>query len=631
MLGSSSSSSRRARKGHAYSQWDRFRALPASTQFVAVALGLLVLYGVVDLLPSSHPQVDPSSSSPSSSNLAASSSSSSASAATALQSRVAQLQSEKKQLQAELDRAREEVRSLLSQQNNNNNKNKRVSMINNNDDDQTADDDDDDDSDGMDGPTGFLARRLGKFNYEKVEFEADSNARAFWIKTQTNEEGHHFYRRILISNGWLETRNPKNKDIQFLFYGRFVPNLDGHFSMFKEGKHVINHIPGEFAVLNKEPFLKIIRNNSIAEGCDYTEMHPEAYLVHEVEDCVELFRVGDNPRSRYVRRLETQEHRDNMWWFWKPPFNSFGRGIKISPLKNLREKFGFSQWTADTPNVEQLVRNRCQELAHNLTDSKSKLLVQRAVHNPFLIKGTKFDFRAYILIANAKPWVVYQKFGHVRRCLRKYAVDSKVKKAHVCNDYSDELEAKGFPLNDHIWGYPKFKEYLISLGLTGEEVDRAFRHNLKRVFLGVFKKFMANVPRKNGYWLMLGLDVAIDEYLNVKVLEANTNPSMHYGTRVWGQEIVRRNWNQMNEVLHLVNHYHHVFSKSKQPFDADRDLIESTKHGWELIYSDATSPPWQYVPEKCFKQEPNERVANLPPVKHNEWPGDWHDFVNADD
>ena len=54
----------------------------------------------------------------------------------------------------------------------------------------------------------WVGRRMGLFEWEKFRFERNSSARLFWIKTANNEEGHHLYRRLLITNGWMEAKEP---------------------------------------------------------------------------------------------------------------------------------------------------------------------------------------------------------------------------------------------------------------------------------------------------------------------------------------------------------------------------------------------------------------------------------------
>ena len=108
-------------------------------------------------------------------------------------------------------------------------------------------------------PTGeWRGHRLGHFShrmYSDFHVEANSSARRFWVKTANNEEGHHIYRRVLISNGWIETNNGKDKHVVFQFFGPSLPGLNEEFDVFKEHQHLINHIPGEWQVLNKGPLL----------------------------------------------------------------------------------------------------------------------------------------------------------------------------------------------------------------------------------------------------------------------------------------------------------------------------------------------------------------------------------------
>lgn len=64
-----------------------------------------------------------------------------------------------------------------------------------------------------DGPTvnpySWRGQRMGSFAWDTFRFEKQSSARLFWVKTANNEEGHHLYRRLLITNGWMETSDPK--------------------------------------------------------------------------------------------------------------------------------------------------------------------------------------------------------------------------------------------------------------------------------------------------------------------------------------------------------------------------------------------------------------------------------------
>jgi len=231
------------RKGHAYSKFDAFRQLPLSTQLGLLAITLLIFFIFLSILPSHT-------------------STSADNDTDALHKKVTdvdengELRSPSSQQSEKLLQTIKELRTKLSKTEE---QNARLTLSLNQLKQRRSSQADQDDEKQEVAPSNPHLRGapLGNFDWDSFVIEDNSTSRRFWVKTATNEEGHHFYRRILIQNGWVETSNPKHEDCYFLFYGRFVPNIDQDFEMFEEGKHMINHIPGEFAVLNKEPFFAL--------------------------------------------------------------------------------------------------------------------------------------------------------------------------------------------------------------------------------------------------------------------------------------------------------------------------------------------------------------------------------------
>lgn len=164
-------------------------------------------------------------------------------------------------------------------------------------------------------------------------------------------------------------------------------------------------------------------------------------------------------------------------------------------------------------------------------------------------------------------------------------------------------QGDNFPLDDHIWSFDKFRDFLIEeYGYENTQVETAFIANLKRLFLYIFKTFKDVFPQRNGYWLLNGLDVAVDHHWNVYALEINANPSLHYNTRVWGKNIVQNNFRLASEVLELVLDAQ-AKTRQEEPVTR-RDLVMKTKGGFELIYSEQVSPPFEADESECFQQDP---------------------------
>ena len=59
--------------------------------------------------------------------------------------------------------------------------------------------------------------------------------------------------------------------------------------------------------------------------------------------------------------------------------------------------------------------------------------MQRYIDNPLLLNGHfKFDFRVWLLLARADPWVVYYRDGHIRRSSTAFGGTSAIE-AHITN------------------------------------------------------------------------------------------------------------------------------------------------------------------------------------------------------
>eukprot|EP00466_Bigelowiella_natans_P021199 jgi/Bigna1/145124/aug1.95_g19832 len=153
--------------------------------------------------------------------------------------------------------------------------------------------------------------------------------------------------------------------------------------------------------------------------------------------------------------------------------------------------------------VGQNLKEACEELSRKFKTQKLKSVVQAAVHPPLLIGGSKFDIRAYILIANTYPFFVFSR---------------------------------------HLWSFEEFTKYIEAAGIhekvpglqraSSNDIRLYVEEELQRLFLTVFLSAKDKIRRANGYWSLLGVDVAVMDDMTMRVLEVNTNPSVHYDTKV---------------------------------------------------------------------------------------------------
>ena len=75
---------------------------------------------------------------------------------------------------------------------------------------------------------------------------------------------------------------------------------------------------------------------------------------------------------------------------------------------------------------------------------------------------------------------------------------------------------------------------------------------MKRVLLTVFESAQAAITTSSGMWSLLGVDLAVRNDMSLRVLEINTNPTVHYSASLWPRFLVQDNWAMMGETLEMV-------------------------------------------------------------------------------
>lgn len=122
---------------------------------------------------------------------------------------------------------------------------------------------------------------------------------------------------------------------------------------------------------------------------------------------------------------------------------------------------------------------------------------------------------------------------------------------------------------------------------------------------------------RRGRWLLLGLDVAVDEALHPRVLEANLNPELTLDgprTRL-NRRLAKRTFDLLLEAHAKAkplfrpnddaNGDEGCAAQAFQPASADsqlgRNLTRTGVLGWTLLYSEAVSPPYVHATGQCYE------------------------------
>lgn len=301
----------------------------------------------------------------------------------------------------------------------------------------------------------------------------------FWIYAKSNDTSYlkHVY-AVLQRLGFQESNNESDWD---LLWAHDYPFRVLSASLIKLREHQrVNHFPGCGYITNKVDL-------STTRGGRYI---PAAFKMPDDQQAF-LDYAKSNPEKQFVQKLN--DH----------------RGIRIHTRND-------ANFTAGT-------------------------FIQEFIQRPFLVDGYKFDIGVYTVITSVDPLRVYVYKGDVlfRFCpVKYYPFDSENLDKYIVGD--DYLP---------IWNVPSLKKYYTELGFSMKDSFDAYVREQgqnpaemwDRVYdaireVALMKEAQIREVSKrfgNGrnFFELVRFDLALDEDLNVYMMEANMSPNLssaHY-------------------------------------------------------------------------------------------------------
>nr|XP_003215124.1 PREDICTED: tubulin polyglutamylase TTLL4 [Anolis carolinensis]XP_008110400.1 PREDICTED: tubulin polyglutamylase TTLL4 [Anolis carolinensis] len=257
----------------------------------------------------------------------------------------------------------------------------------------------------------------------------------------------------------------------------------------------LNHFPGSFQIGRKDRLWRNISKMQVRFGKKDFNFLPQSFIL---------------PQDIKLLRKTWEDCGSRQKWIVKPPASARGIGIQV-----------IHKWS-------QLPKRR-------------PLLVQRYIHKPYLIGGSKFDLRIYVYVSCYDPLRVYLfKDGLVRFASCKYSSSMKSlsnKFMHLTNysinkkniEYksnADENACQG-----HKWALKALWNYLSQKGVDSEVIWEKIKDIVVKTIIAS-EPYITNLVKmyvRRPYCCheLFGFDVMLDENLKPWILEVNISPSLH--------------------------------------------------------------------------------------------------------
>lgn len=257
-----------------------------------------------------------------------------------------------------------------------------------------------------------------------------------------------------------------------------------------------NHIPGSFQIGRKDRVWRNLENQIRRNGKKEFGFMPRTYILPQ--------------DLKSLRQMWPKYSQQNVKWIIKPPASARGVGIKVV--------------------------NRWSQIP-----KRKPIIVQRYVERPFLIQGSKFDLRLYVLVTSINPLRMYlhtdglARFASVRYSENADTLNDRY--MHLTNYSINKLSANYAKNEDadqcqgHKWTLRSLWQYLGEAGVNTEKLWGTLRNLIIRTLLAgespINNMTKANMLSKYNCFELFGFDVLLDADLSPWLLEVNISPSLH--------------------------------------------------------------------------------------------------------
>ncbi|KAH9524644.1 Tubulin polyglutamylase ttll4 [Bulinus truncatus] len=262
----------------------------------------------------------------------------------------------------------------------------------------------------------------------------------------------------------------------------------------------LNHFPGSFNIGRKDRLWRNLSRMQAHFGKKEFSFFPQTFIL---------------PSDTKLLKRMWDEGNGKQKWIVKPPASARGQGIRV-----------ISKWS-------QIPRRR-------------PVIVQKYIHHPYLINGSKFDMRIYVYVSSYDPLRLYvYNDGLARFASCKYSSSTKSlsnRFIHLTN-YSVNKKNTQYLSNSnttvcegHKWSLKALWEYLKAQGINTTSVWSNIKDLIIKTIISgdsaINSTTKANVHCRYSCHELFGFDILLDEHCKPWILEVNISPSLHSNSKL---------------------------------------------------------------------------------------------------
>ncbi|KRX09570.1 hypothetical protein PPERSA_09400 [Pseudocohnilembus persalinus] len=213
------------------------------------------------------------------------------------------------------------------------------------------------------------------------------------------------------------------------------------------------------------------------------------------------------------------------------------------------------------------------------------------MENPLLKDNKKVDLRVYVLIASLNPLVVLYQDGWVKQCILPYEQnidenDNDWKFKHITN-VQFQFQQKYYQINKEIVGElcyssVKFKDFLKQEKNLGDKELAALNEEAQKIIAYSIMSAKDKLIDRKGSFQLIGVDLILDENLNIKLIELNCNAGLNSDFKCQKYVIPQLIQSNFDLILETQSNLSTLKQKWEEP-----DKLELGR--WQIVINEAAN------------------------------------------